>query len=141
MEEPIKETEVAKSPTPVASPARGAAQEGPQQELSPGEGSGTKRTEEEATRTTAGEDAAAMTRDPPPRANSPPPAQTTFPLASSSMPALESLSMAGLRNEYLNRLTQHVKVEGELVKMMQRRHEVNILFLLVTFGYILPYIL
>ena len=141
MEEPIKETEVAKPPTPVASPVRGATQEEPQQELSPGEGSGTKRTEEEATRTTAGEDAATMTRDPPPRANSPPPTQTTFPLASSSMPTLESLSMAGLRNEYLNRLSQHVKLEGELVKMMQKRHEVNMLFLSVTFGYILPYIL
>ena len=82
-----------------------------------------------------------MTREPPTRVNSPPLAQTSFPLASSSMPALESLNMAGLRNEYLNRLTQHVKLEGELVKMMQRRHEVNILFLSVTVVYILPYTL
>ena len=141
MEEPIKGPEAAKPSTPVASPARSAPQEETQQELSPGEGSGTKRVEEEATRTTAGEDAATMTRDLPPRANSPPPAQTTFPLASFNMPALESLSMAGLRNEYLNRLTQHVKLEGELVKMMQRRHEVNMLFLSVTFVYILPYTL
>ena len=91
-----------------------------------------KRTEEEAVRTSAGEDATAVTRDPPSRVNSPPPAQTSFPLASSSMPAMESLTMAGLRNEYLNRLTQHVKLEGELVKMMQRRHEVNILLLSIV---------
>ena len=133
MEEPSKGPEATKPSTPVASPARSAHQEETRQELSPGEGSGTKRAEEEAIRTTAGEDAATMTRDLPPRADSPPPAQTSFPLASVNMPALESLNMAGLRNEYLNRLTQHVKLEGELVKMMHRRHEVNMLLLIYNF--------
>ena len=141
VEEHNKEAEVIRSPPPVASPAQGTAPDEPHQHLSPGQGSGTKEAEDELIRTSAGEDATAMTRNPPPRANSPPPAQTLFPLASSSMTALESLSMAGLRNEYLTRLTQHGKLEGELVKMMHRRHEVNMLLLPVAFGYILPYIL
>ena len=140
-EEQNKEAEVTKSPPPMASPAQGAAPDEPQQHLSPGQGSGTKEDEDETIRTSADKDATDMTREPPARVNSPPPAQTSFPLASSSMPALESLSMAGLHNEYLNRLTQHVKLEGELVKMMQRRHEVHMFLLLVTFGCILPYIL
>ena len=101
----------------------------------------TKRAEDEAVRTSTDKDTTAVTRDPPSRVNSPPPAQTSFPLASSSMPAMESLTMAELRNEYLSRLTQHVKLEGEIVKMMQRRHEVNMLLLPVVFEYSLPYIL
>ena len=128
-EEPTKDAEPAKPPSHVASPARSAAQSEPQQDLSPGQGSGTKRIEEEVVRASADQDATAMTRTSPPRANSPPPTWTTFPLASSSMPVLESLSMTELRDEYFSRLSQHVKLESQLVKLMQKRHKVNMLCL------------
>ena len=126
----------------MASPARGNTQEEIRQESSPGEGSGTKGNEDNITRTLAGPEAAAMNQESPVRAKSPPPAQTSFPLASSNLPNLELLDMAGLRNEYINRLTQHMRLEGEMVKMMLKRHEVNILFLTLTLcECILPYIL
>ena len=37
--------------------------------------------------------------------------------------------MTELRNEYFSRLSQHMKLESELVKLMQKRHEVNTLCL------------
>ena len=143
MEEASEETETAKTPTPVASPARVNNQERIHQEASPGEGSGTKATDGAAAGTSARPEAEAMTRKPSAGANSPPLVQASYPLATSGLPNLESLDMAGLRNEYINRLTQHMKLEGELVKTMLKRHEVNILFpfYLYLSEHILPYVL
>ena len=48
--------------------------------------------------------------------------------------------MTELRNEYFSRLSQHAKLESELVKLMQKRHEVNMLSLPVLFNiFILVY--
>ena len=138
-EEPAKEAETAKLPTPVASPARSAAQDEPHQGSSPGQGSGTKRAEEEGTRASVDQGATTMTRTSPPRANSPPPAQDTFP-TSSRMPALESLSLIELHDEYFSRLSQHAKLESDLVKLMQQRHKVTMFLLTRAFSmFILVY--
>ena len=126
-EEPAKEAETAKLPTPVASPARSAAQDEPHQGSSPGQGSGTKRAEEGGVRASVDQGATTMTRTSPPRANSPPPTQDTFP-TSSRMPALESLSLTELHDEYFSRLSQHAKLESNLLKLMQQHHKVTMFF-------------
>ena len=47
--------------------------------------------------------------------------------------------MTELRNEYFARLSQHVKLESELVKLMQKRHEVTILLTRAFSMFILVY--
>ena len=126
VEEPAKEKEPAKSTTPAASPARSAAQSEPAQGAhSPGQGSGTKRTEAEMVRTSARGGDDILTRMSPPWAKSPPRVHNSYPISSSRLSALESMSMTELRDEYFNRLAQHVKLESHLVKLIQKRHEVH----------------
>ena len=124
-EGPVTEKEPASQSTPVASPAHSAAQPRPAQGAqSPGQGSGTKRAEVEVTRTSTGGGENIMTRMSPPRTNSSLPAQNTYPISSSRLAALESLSLTELHNEYFAQLGQHVKLESHMVKLMQKRHEV-----------------
>ena len=75
-------------------------------------------------RTSAGGGENIITRMSPPRTNSPPLAHNVYPISSSRLAALESMSMTELRNEYFARLGQHIKLETHMVKLMQKRNEV-----------------
>ena len=50
------------------------------------------------------------------------------------MPALESLSLTELHDEYFNRLSQHAKLESNMVKLMQQRHKVTYALLTRAFS-------
>ena len=108
---------------------------------SPGQGSGTKRGEVEATRAVEGA-ADTLATVTPPRTKSPPPVRN-IDSAPSRLPALESMSMSELRKEYFLRLSQHKELEGHLVQLMQRHHEVTTqlvhTFCLFVFVYCSPH--
>ena len=125
IDEPIFEEDPTKSPEPVASSAHSPAQSEPAQaEHSPGQGSGTKKGEVEAARTSVEGAADTLATVTPSRARSPPPVHNTDQAPSARLPALESMSMSELRKEYFIRLSQHKELEGHLVQLMQRHHEV-----------------
>ena len=122
-EGPVGEREPAQPSIPVASPAHSAAQPGHDQGAqSPGQRSRTKRTEAEATRTSAGGGENTMTQMSPPRTNSPPPVQIIYPITASQLAGLESKSMSELRDEYFTRVAHHARLEAHMTKLMQKRH-------------------
>ena len=124
-EGPVDDRKPAQPSIPIASPAHSTAQpESAQGAPSPGQGSGTKRAEAEAARTSTGGGDNIMTQMSPPNTNSPPPAQSIYPITASQLVGLESKSMSELCDEYFTRVAQHARIEAHMTRLMHKRHEV-----------------
>ena len=134
IEEPVDRDEPMEHVTPAASPKSPVAPvpEPSPAAHSPGLGSGTKEDEVQVTGTrhvpvqSAPE---ALTKVPTPDAKPASPAKGKDPTPSSDLPALDSMSVPALCDEYFSRLAQHKNLETELVALIQKRYQVHFLFL------------
>ena len=135
MEAHIEELEDKDEPTeqatPVASPKNivDPVPESSPAAHSPGLGSGTKEDEVQVTGTRHVPVQSApetLAKVPAPDADPATPAKNKDPASSSNSPALDTMSVPALCDEYFSRLAQHKTLETELVALIQKRYQVPI---------------